>query len=189
MLTHVNGPINSKAVIAYCHREKSFSKALEMAKKLYKGQKRDHTGFEYLSHPLIVSSLLIEVNAPLTSMLVAALQDTLARTTLKEASLRSEFGDDVADKVVALTAPRLETGAVFVPGYIEQLARAGADVQTIKLASLLDDLAPLSEKHAKKAQGLIDLAVELLPALESGNKELFRRVEAALRRAQLCATA
>ena len=187
MLKHVNGPVNSRAVIAYCHREKTYAKALELAKKLYKGQKREFTGFEYLSHPLIVSTLLLEVQAPRDTLLAAALQDTLAHTTLKETTLRSEYGDEVASMVLALTAPRLENGNVDVDSYKAQLAAASQEVKTVKLASLLDELAPLSEKYVKHARDLIALAADLLPVLEDGNAELFRRVQAALRRAQLAA--
>lgn len=185
MLKHVNGPLNSRAVIAYCHREKTYAKALELAKKLYKGQKREFTDFEFLSHPLIVSTLLLEVNSPLSTMLTAALQDTLARTTLKESTLRSEYGDEVANAVVELTAPRLDSGEIDVQAYKVRLASANAEVKTVKLASLLDELAPLSEKYAKRASSLIGLVAEVLPVLEGGHPELFRRVQAALRRAQL----
>lgn len=184
MYQHVKGPINSKAVIAYCHRDKTFSNALQLAKKLLSGQKRAFTGFDYLSHPLTVASLLIEVKAPQPVMVAAALQDSLSRTTLKAATLEKEYGAEVAAMVRALTPVKNAEGQVDLAAYKAQLEQGGESVQTIKLASLLDHLAPLSEKYAKKAGELIAEATELLPSLTQGHPELMHRAQAALRRAR-----
>lgn len=183
-MSKVQGPINQKAVIAACHQHKPLQQALELAKKLYKKHKRKHSGIEYLSHPLTVISLLLEAGASQTALVTAALQDTLAQTTLKESTIRAQFGDDVANMVVALTATVDSIGYVHVEAYRAQLAAATAEVQTIKLASILDEICAIPAKNLATEAQFINATAELAGALTLGNAEIARRVQAALRRAR-----
>lgn len=183
-MSKVQGPINQKAVIAACHKHKPLQLALELAKKLYKKHKRQHTGIEYLSHPLTVISLLLEAGASQTALVTAALQDTLAQTNLKESTIRDQFGDEVANQVVALTPEIDSVGYIHVEAYRAQLAGASAEVQTIKLASILDQVCSIPQaKLAGEAQ-FINAAADIAAVLTQGNAELARRVQAALRRAR-----
>lgn len=183
-MSKVQGPINQKAVIAACHQHKPLQHALELAKKLYKKHKRKHSGIEYLSHPLTVISLLLEAGASQTALVTAALQDTLAQTTLKESTIRDLFGDDVANQVVALTATVDSIGYVHVEAYRAQLAAASAEVQTIKLAAILDEICAIPAKSLVTEMPFINASAELAAALTLGNAEIARRVQAALRRAR-----
>jgi (p)ppGpp synthase/HD superfamily hydrolase len=178
-MSKAQGPINQKAVIAACHQHKPLQQALELAKKLYKKEKRKHTGIEYLSHPLTVISLLLDVNAPQESLVVAALQDTLAITTLKNSTLRSLFGDAVADQVIALT----QAGDTH-EAYKAKLAGSTSEVQTIKLASILDNICAIPAKSLASEVDFINAAADIAGALVLGNAEIARRVQAALRRAR-----
>lgn len=183
-MSKVQGPINQKAVIAACHKHKPLQHALELAKKLYKNTKRAHTGIEYLSHPLTVISLLLEAGASQTALVAAALQDTLAQTTLKESTIRDQFGDDVANMVVALTATVDSVGYVHVEAYRDQLVAANPEVQTIKLAAILDEICAIPAKNLFAQADFINASAELAGALTQGNAEIARRVQAALRRAR-----
>lgn len=183
-MNKAQGPINQKAVIGYCYKDKSYAKALELAKKLYKKVKRNHTGLEYLSHPLTVATLLLEVGVSAEAMQASALQDTLSRTTLKEATIRADFGDAVADMVVALTPAKGADGKVDVDAYQAQLVAGGPEVQTIKLASLLDDVCAIPAAKLAAESEMLEQADKLAAAMTFGNAELARRVQAALRRAR-----
>ena len=179
-MSKVQGPINHKAVIAACHKYKPLQLALELAKKLYKKDKRKHTGIEYLSHPLTVISLLLEVGAAPDALVVAALQDTLSRTTLKESTIRAQFGDAIAEQVVALT----QAGAQDVTAYKAQLASTSPEVQTIKLASVLDHICAIPAAKLTAEAAFIGELADIAGVLAMGNAEIARRVQAALRRAR-----
>jgi (p)ppGpp synthase/HD superfamily hydrolase len=188
-MSKVQGPINHKAVIAACQKHKPLQLALELAKKLYKKDKRKHTGIEYLSHPLTVISLLLEVGASQDALVVAALQDTLSRTTLKESTIRAQFGDDVADNVVAL-APVSSQGAfgildtIAFAAYKDRLASASPEVQTIALASILDHICSIPAAKLSDEAAFVSECADVAGALVLGNAEIARRVQAALRRAR-----
>jgi (p)ppGpp synthase/HD superfamily hydrolase len=183
-MTKVQGPINHKAVIAHCYADKAYKQALELAKKLYKKDKRKHTGIEYLSHPLTVASLLLEVGVSGEALVVSALQDTLTRTALKESSIRTEFGDAVADQVVALTPVKRINGELDLDAYKAKLAGLNADLQTVKLASILDDVCAIPAGKLAAESDLINTSFEIAGVLTAGNAEIARRVQAALRRAR-----
>lgn len=188
LLTHLPkmqkqiSPVNSKAIIAYAKQEPEYKKALDLAKKLYQKDRRQYTGIEYLSHPLTVGSLLLDFAVQPSAMVVSALEDVLVRTTLTEQALREQFGDAIADKVVALTAPKTVTPETLQV-HIKRLQAADPDVKTVKLASLLDHICSIPANKLKHAAGYLADCKALLPALEGGNAELMRRVTGALRRA------
>lgn len=183
-MSKTQGPINSKAVIAYCYQDKSYAKALELAKKLYKKVKRDHTGVEYLSHPLTVATLLLEIGVSSEAMQASALQDTLTKTTLKETTIRAEFGDAVANLVAALTPVKGADGKVDVDAYKAALLAAGPEAQTIKLASILDDVCSIPSGKLVAEADRLATAADIAGALTFGNAEIARRVQVALRRAR-----
>lgn len=175
-------PVNSSAIIAYAKQEPVFKQALDLAKKVYQKDRRMYTGIEYLSHPLTVASLLHEFAVQPTTMVLAALEEVLARTPLTEAAIREQFGDAIANKVVAITPPKKSTPETLQE-YTERLKAADSDLKTVKLASLLDHICSIPSNKLKHAAGFLADCKIMLPALEGGNKELMRRVTGALRRA------
>lgn len=183
-MSKAQGPINQKAVIAYAYKDKAYQKALELAKKLHKKHKRVHTGVEYLSHPLTVASLLLEIGVSSTAMVASALQDMLVMTNLKESTIRTEFGDAVADAVVALTPPAADAAPAAFDAYKAKLAGAGSEAQTIKIASLLDHVCAIPASKLVSEAPFLAKCDELLSVLTLGNAELARRTQAAIRRAR-----
>ena len=184
-MTNPLSPVNSKALIAYAHVNKTFSTALQLAVKLYKKDKRQWSGVPYVSHAMTVASLLLELKAPSNVMVVAALQDMLQRNALTEATMRKEFGDEITDMVRALSKPKAVEGSDVVQAYLAQLAGASDEVKTVKLASLLDMVCAVPRKKMTDpaVQALLADARTLLPSLVGGSPELTRRVTLILRRA------
>lgn len=171
-------PVNSKALIALSQREKNFADALKLITKLYKKDKRQYTGVPYAGHPMTVVSLLLDYDVPVPALIAAVFEDALTKTSLKVATIKAQYGDEVVGMVLALTPP--DGG---IEAFKAQLQDAPEVVKTIKLASLLDDVCSIPAKNLTAAQPFIGDVAALLPALESGNAELFRRLQAAVRRA------
>lgn len=184
MLKQVPGPINSKALVGYVQKDKAYEKALDLARKLYKGDKRDYTGVQYVSHAMTVGSLLLEIRAQSSTMVASALQDTLARDRLQPKTIAEMFGDEALANVQALTPPANLGDAASVQAYGEQLKAAGNAVQTIKTVSLLDHVCSVPRKKLGEAFKLFDQVQALLPWLEGGNAEMLRRLTVAVRNAR-----
>lgn len=184
-MTNPLSPVNSKALIAYAHVNKTFSTALQLAVKLYKKDKRQWSGVPYVSHAMTVASLLLEIKAPADIMVVAALQDMLQRNALTEAVMRKDFGDAITDMVVALSKPKVAEGEDANLAFFNQLASSTDEVKTVKLASLLDMVCAVPRKKMADpaVQALLSDARAILPSLVGGSPELNRRVTLILRRA------
>lgn len=184
MTQKIQGPINSKAVIAYVQAEKSFKEALQLAEKLYKKHKRDYTGVAYFSHPTTVASLLLETAVQPTQMAASALEDMLLFERVKPSTILDKFGADVLSMVETLTPLFHVNGERDHKSHGERLQAAGYPVQTIKLASLLDHVCSVPKKKLSEAFKLLEEVDTLLPYLQGGNAELLRRLQAALRTAR-----
>lgn len=182
-MSKFQGPINQKAVIAYCYQDKAYKQALELAKALYKKKKRKYTGVDYLSHPLTVASLLLEAKVSSFAMVVSALQDVLTQSNLKISTVANDFGQDVADAVTTLTPIYHPDGQLHLAAYVPALMAASPELQTIKLASLLDEICSIPAGRLVHEAGFLFYAAEIASALDKGDAELKRRVSAAIRRA------
>lgn len=179
------GPINSKAVIGYCHQEKLFKEALALVEKLYKkNYKRDFTGVPYFSHPTTVASLLLETAVQPKQMAAAALEDLLLFKRVKPETISEKFGDEVLGMVEALTPLFHVNGERDHAAHGERLTAAGYPVQTIKVASLLDHVCSVPKGNLAAAFKLFEEVEALLPYLGGANAELLRRLQAALRNAR-----
>lgn len=186
MMKSNNGPINQQALIAFGYKHKAFEQAGNLATKLYKKQKREFMGVNYLSHPLTVCSLLLEFTAEASTLVAAMLAETLVRTNLREASIEEQFGPVVLTKVKALTpgwglneTPTAEQ----VQAYGAQLKACGSDVQNILVASMLEKTCaiPSSKLSAMASQLLV--FKELATYLTLANSALRTRLDFALKRA------
>ncbi len=77
-------------------------RALEMAEKAHKGQKRA-SGEPYVSHCKAVASILAEMNAPPVVVAAGLLHDTVEDTGIDFKELKREFGSEIYDLVQAIT--------------------------------------------------------------------------------------
>lgn len=176
-------PVNSKALIALSQKNKTFAQAMKLIIKLYKGQARPYTGLRYDSHPLTVGSLLLDRGLDEATVLVAILADVLHASSLKEATLRDLFGDAVADRVVALT-PEPNHAA-----YLARLMDLDGDTQSIKIASLLDEVCAIPERNQAEAAQYKAFAALAHRHLELADTDLRDRLGMALAHAEVVYTA
>jgi (p)ppGpp synthase/HD superfamily hydrolase len=180
----IQGPINTKAVIAYCHSDKAYQEALKLAEKVYKTRKRNFTGINYFSHPTTVASLLLETATQSSQMVASALMDLLKFERVKPSTIQTTFGADVLVMVQTLTPVRKADGTPDWKAYGEQLQAAGYPIQTIKVAALLDHVCAIPKNKLSEAFEQLAEVDELLPYLQGANAELLRRLTVALRNAR-----
>jgi len=176
-------PVNAKALIAHARLEKPFYDALQLAKQLYAKQKRAHSGVEYLSRPLTVASLLLDHKYATPVLVAGVLGEALVRTTLKPTTLREKFGPEVADMVELLTPPKEVEGEAW-DAYVQRLAAATPEVQSIKMAELLEGICALPRKELSNEFAFLARCEQIAAAMPMANEELSRRVMVLIRAAR-----
>jgi len=85
----------------FSHLEKIRS-AYEFAKKAHHGQMRK-TGEEYITHPVAVALLLLDIGADEESLIAAILHDTVEDTAIAFTDIEREFGTSIARLVDGVT--------------------------------------------------------------------------------------
>ncbi len=77
-------------------------RAFDIAAKAHSGQKR-RSGDPYITHPVAVASILAELGMTPPTLVAALLHDTVEDTSYTLATLRKDFGDEVAMLVDGVT--------------------------------------------------------------------------------------
>ena len=77
-------------------------KAFAAAEKAHTGQLRK-SGEEYITHPVAVAQILIDLGMDLPTIMAALLHDTVEDTTYSIEQIKSEFGDEVTSLVDGVT--------------------------------------------------------------------------------------
>ena len=87
-------------------------RALEVAEKAHKGQKRA-SGEPYINHCKAVAAILAEMHVPPAVVAAGLLHDTVEDTGIDIKEIKSDFGDEIFDLVQAVTKlgslPRVST--------------------------------------------------------------------------------
>ena len=76
--------------------------AYEVAAKAHQGQFRA-SGRPYITHPVIVADILIDMGLDVATVCAALLHDTVEDTYVTDSDLRQKFGDEIADLVAGVT--------------------------------------------------------------------------------------
>ena len=77
-------------------------KAFSAAEKAHAGQLRK-SGEDYITHPVAVAQILIDLGMDLPTIMAALLHDTVEDTTYSIEQIKSEFGDEVTSLVDGVT--------------------------------------------------------------------------------------
>ena len=170
------------------HKSDLASRAQRFCVAAHADQKRDN-GADYATHPHAVAEILRECGVTDEITLAAAyLHDVIEDTTVGEAELRAEFGDDVCGLVVELTC-RPPPGSPFEVKQallVEHCRHMSPRARYVKLADRLHNLTEMVSWPAWKQQRYARAALELLEALrpwpDAGLAERVRQTaERALR--------
>jgi (p)ppGpp synthase/HD superfamily hydrolase len=126
--------------------------AADLAKAAHEGQRRKYTGEPYWHHLRNVAELVAEVTDDEEMIAAAWLHDTLEDTAVDYSTIRSGFGQRVAQLVLELTD---EYTHEKYPGMnrasrkkaeAERLSKISADARTIKLADIKDNTRDIVER-------------------------------------------
>jgi (p)ppGpp synthase/HD superfamily hydrolase len=121
--------------------------AIELAARAHHNQVRKGTEVPYIVHPLAVAGLLIRAGCPEHMVIAALLHDVVEDTAVTLAEIRSQFGRDVAELVLALSEPDKkavwEDRKAHTIEYLEK--QANDDVMLVALADKLDNIRAIRE--------------------------------------------
>jgi GTP pyrophosphokinase len=147
---------------------KDLERAFIVAEKAHAGQLRK-SGEAYITHPVAVAQILIELGMDLPTVMAALLHDTVEDTTYSIDQIKSEFGDEVTSLVDGVTKlDKLTYGPTAEAETLRKMVVAmSRDIRVlvIKLADRLhnartwDFIAP--ETAQRKAKETIDIYAPL----------------------------
>ncbi len=145
-------------------------KAYEFALEQHQGMKR-LTGDDFITHPLAVVKILMELNVDDTTIIAALLHETMMNGTATYDVLEENFGTDVAKIVESITKinnldlpGKNDNSAIYLRNILVGLTE---DVRTlyIKLADRLHNMrtywAVDEEKRKEKAEETLDVLVPI----------------------------
>ena len=129
--------------------------AYSMAKEAHSGQKRE-SGEDYITHPVTVAKMLIELGMDVEAIAAALLHDVVEDTDVTLEDIRKKFGDSVADLVDGVTkltklnfSTKEEQQAENVRKMLLAMAK-DVRVIIIKLADRLHNMRTMSAKCEEK---------------------------------------
>jgi (p)ppGpp synthase/HD superfamily hydrolase len=128
--------------------------AIALAARAHYRQVRKGTEVPYIVHPLAVAGILIRANCPEHLVIAGILHDTLEDTPVTLGEIRSQFGREVADLIVALSEPDKkapwEERKEHTIAYLEQ--KATPDVLLVAVADKLDNMRAIREGLASDGE-------------------------------------
>jgi len=140
-------------------------------------QKRKYTGEPYINHPAAVVAILKTIN-PTPEMIAAAwLHDVVEDTTITLEHIEEVFGPKVREYVYYLSNPGLEAGnrTIRKANDRDRLAGAPPEVQTIKLADLIDNSYSIEQHDPSFAVLYMKEKEALLQVLHAGHSVLYKQ--------------
>ena len=153
-------------------------RALAFATLAHHNQKRKYSGQPYIVHPIEVSEIVRSVEHDDEMLAAALLHDVVEDTEVTIETIRSEFGEDVADLVDDLTdVSDLRDGNRKFRKAMdrEHSAQTSARAQTIKLADLISNSADITANDPSFAKVYLAEKALLLGVLIKGNPDLRKR--------------
>lgn len=130
-------------------------KAYEFARTAHEGQRRD-SGEPYITHPLAVSCILVELGMDEASICAALLHDVVEDTPVTKEELASQFGEEISnlvDGVTKLSKIPLSTREEQQAENVRKMLFAmSQDIRVIiiKLADRLHNMRTLSFRPPQK---------------------------------------
>ena len=140
------------------------------------GQIRKYTGEAYVTHPIRVMGLVKTVLKDPDALAAALLHDVIEDTELTKEDILTEFGPGVAEMVVALSdPPKVEGGPNRKARKAQdrvRLSQAPADVQTVKVADMIDNTESIVAHDPKFAKLYLEEKRLLLEVLTKADPKL-----------------
>lgn len=149
--------------------------AMRFAREVHREQRRKYSGNPYADHLAEVAGIVATVAPPdrqRTMVAVAWLHDCIEDQGIDVATLRAQFGDEVADGVLMLSD--LETGnrQARKAATCARLATAAPWIQTIKVADLISNTGSIvihdpnfARIYLREKRDLLQVLVDADPRL------------------------
>lgn len=163
--------------------QEAYIKAYRFAAERHKGQLVPGTEWSYLAHLSMVS---MEIMAALNheadmdgnlAVQAAILHDTIEDTDATYEELKSEFGQHVADGVLALTKDKKIEKQHQMSDSLRRIKRQPREIWMVKLADRITNLQPPpSYWSTEKKKKYLDQAKLILDELRSGSYFLSNRL-------------
>ena len=135
-------------------------RAILFAVKAHAGTERRGKGFPYIVHPMEAMEIVATITPDQELLAAAALHDVVEDTEISADEIRREFGDRIADLVVA-------ESDVFVEGVseedswharkkaaIDRLAKAPHDAKIVAMGDKLSNMRAIARDYAVKGDDL-----------------------------------
>lgn len=159
------------------------NRALQLASMAHLGQTRKYTGDWYITHPIAVARMVRDVGGSEEMIAAAYLHDVVEDTKVSLDDIDDECGRVVASYVSWMTdRSRSYDGNRETRKGIDRaiLAMAPSEVQTIKVADLIDNTASILAHDPKFAVTYIEEKRLLLGVLTRANSVMIARALAQL---------
>tara|TARA_B110000902_G_scaffold225514_1_gene263563 strand:- start:433 stop:1032 length:600 start_codon:yes stop_codon:yes gene_type:complete len=146
------------------------------------GQVRKYTGEAYVTHPIRVMGLVKSVLNDPDALAAALMHDVIEDTKITKSDIIELFGNRIGAMVVALSdPPAIEGGPnrkARKASDRERLGKASAEVQTIKVADLIDNTESIVAHDPKFAKTYLEekrLLLDVLTLADPHLVEVARR--------------
>jgi len=137
-------------------------------------QRRKYTNDEYWTHCQNVAEIVEGIGGTDEMIAAAWLHDVVEDTKISIGLIGFFFGNEVEYYVKALTDTEQGNRAERKRLARERLANASAEVQTIKLADLIDNTKSIAEHDPEFAKVYMREKRDLVDVLTKGNKVLWQ---------------
>lgn len=144
------------------------------------GQVRKYTGEHYYKHCFNVAATVRSVPHTEEMMAAAYLHDVVEDTQVQLFTISGLFNDTVREYVDALSdllTPEDGNREFRKNAYRDQLAKAPAEVQTIKLADLIDNTKSIVQYDKDFARVYLKEKQALLEVLTKGDSSLYKMAQ------------
>lgn len=152
------------------------------------GQRRKYTNEPYIVHPVAVATTVHNIGGSIRQIQAALLHDTIEDTNVTFELLKMDFGYPVAEMVNWLTdvsQPSDGNRAIRKQIDREHSAQAPGEVQTVKVADLMDNTKSILEYDEDFAMVYITEKALLLQDLTEADPSLRAQALACVTRFQL----
>ncbi len=157
----------------------SIQKAIRFASEAHNAQKVPGTELPYLLHLAQVASEVFSAGCSELSVLCAYLHDTLEDTEVRYEALVEQFGESVAQGVLALTKDMSLPKDKRMADSLSRILMQSPDIGCVKLADRITNLqTPPAYWSAEKIAGYKAEARQILDALGPACPALAARLEA-----------
>ena len=149
---------------------KKIKKALDFACKLHSGQKRISQE-PYITHPMSVAKILIDLNCDIDTICAGLLHDTLEDTNIDIVQLEKEFGTEITQLVEGVTKigklSFVSTQEHQAENFRKMLMAIAVDIRVVlvKIADRLHNMKTLDVLPAEKQQRIAQETLEIFSPL------------------------